>query len=36
MGNFSFQVNAKIKHDMWFNNAPWNTAEGWAKGFMDA
>ena len=24
MGNFSFQVNAKIKHDMWFNNAPWN------------
>jgi branched-chain amino acid transport system substrate-binding protein len=36
MGNFSFQVNAKIKHDMWFNNAPWNTAEGWAKGFMEA
>ncbi len=23
MGNFSFDVNAKIKHDMWFNNAPW-------------
>ena len=36
MGNFSFQVNAKTKHDMWFNNAPWNTAEGWAKGFMEA
>ena len=36
MGNFSFQVNAKTKHDMWFNNAPWNTAERWAKGFMEA
>ena len=24
MGNFSFQVNAKPQHDMWFNNAPWN------------
>ena len=36
MGNFSFQVNAKPKHDMWFNNAPWNTADGWAKGFMQA
>lgn len=36
MGNFSFQVNAKIKHDMWFNNSPWNTAEDWAKGFMEA
>ncbi len=36
MGNFSFQVNAKTKHDMWFNNAPWNTADGWAKGFMEA
>ncbi len=34
MGNFSFQVNAKVKHDMWFNNAPWNTAEGWSKGFF--
>ena len=30
MGNFSFQVNAKIKHDMWFNNAPWNDADGWS------
>ena len=36
MGNFSFQVNAKTKHDMWFNNSPWNTAEDWAKGFMAA
>lgn len=36
MGNFSFQVNADVKHDMWFNNAPWNDSEGWSKGFVEA
>jgi branched-chain amino acid transport system substrate-binding protein len=36
MGNFSFQVNAKVKHDMWFNNAPWNDADGWSEGFVAA
>ena len=36
MGNFSFQVNADVKHDMWFNNAPWNDAQGWSKGFVEA
>ena len=35
MGNFSFQVNAKVQHDMWFNNAPWNDARGWSEGFLD-
>jgi branched-chain amino acid transport system substrate-binding protein len=35
MGNFSFQVNAKIQHDMWFNNAPWNDARGWSEGFLE-
>ncbi len=35
MGNFSFQVNAKVQHDMWFNNAPWNDARGWSEGFME-
>ena len=35
MGNFSFQVNAKPQHDMWFNNAPWNDARGWSEGFFD-
>ena len=35
MGNFSFQVNAKPQHDMWFNNAPWNDARGWSVGFFD-
>jgi branched-chain amino acid transport system substrate-binding protein len=36
MGNFSFQVNAKVKHDMWFNNAPWNDASSWSDGFFAA
>jgi len=36
MGNFSFQVNAKIQHDMWFNNAPWNDAASWSDGFIKA
>src|ERR687898_732181 len=36
MGNFSFQVNQKIQHDMWFNNAPWNDASSWSDGFFRA
>jgi branched-chain amino acid transport system substrate-binding protein len=36
MGNFSFQVNAKVQHDMWFNNAPWNDASSWSDGFFRA
>ena len=35
MGNFSFQVNSKVKHDMWFNNAPWGPADSWAASFID-
>jgi branched-chain amino acid transport system substrate-binding protein len=34
MGNFSFQVNAKVQHDMWFNNSPWNDAASWSEGFF--
>jgi branched-chain amino acid transport system substrate-binding protein len=34
MGNFSFQVNGKINHDMWFNNAPWGPADSWAASFL--
>ena len=34
MGNFSFQVNARIQHDMWFNNAPWNDAASFSEGFF--
>jgi branched-chain amino acid transport system substrate-binding protein len=34
MGNFSFQVNHTVKHDKWFNNAPWNTASSWFDGFF--
>jgi branched-chain amino acid transport system substrate-binding protein len=36
MGNFSFQVNAKVQHDMWFNNSPWNDASSWSDGFVRA
>src|SRR3954465_14162473 len=32
MGNFSFQVNHTVKHDMWFNNAPWNDASNGFDG----
>ena len=34
MGNFSFQVNAKVQHDMYFNNSPWNDASSWSDGFF--
>jgi branched-chain amino acid transport system substrate-binding protein len=36
MGNFSFGVNNVVKHDMWFNNAPWNNASSWSDGFIEA
>lgn len=36
MGNFSFQVNHTVKHDMWFNNAPWNDASSWFTGYFQA
>ena len=36
MGNFSFQVNHTVKHDMWFNNSPWNNAASWFDGFIEA
>jgi branched-chain amino acid transport system substrate-binding protein len=36
MGNFSFQVNHTVKHDMWFNNTPWNTASSWFEGYFEA
>jgi branched-chain amino acid transport system substrate-binding protein len=34
MGNFSFQVNSKVGHDMWFNNAAWNVAASWSDNFF--
>jgi branched-chain amino acid transport system substrate-binding protein len=34
MGNFSFQVNHTVNHDMWFNNAPWGDATSWTEGFL--
>jgi branched-chain amino acid transport system substrate-binding protein len=35
IGNFSFQVNSKVGHDMWFNNAPWGPADSWSTSFLD-
>ena len=35
IGNFSFQVNSKVHHDMWFNNAPWGPADSWAASFLE-
>src|SRR3954447_1406143 len=34
MGNFSFQANHTVKHDKWFNNAPWHNASSWSDGFF--
>jgi branched-chain amino acid transport system substrate-binding protein len=35
IGNFSFQINSKIGHDLWFNVAPWGPADSWAAAFLD-
>ncbi len=36
MGNFSFDANAQIRHDKWFNNAPWGAgALAWGGPFLD-
>ena len=34
MGNFSFQVNHVVKHDMSFNNAPWNDASSFSPWLL--
>src|SRR6202051_1587731 len=35
IGNFSFQINSKIGHDMWFNVAPWGPPDSWAASFLE-
>src|SRR6201746_2489356 len=35
IGNFSFQVNSKVQHDLWFNNAPWGPPDSWPDSFLD-
>jgi branched-chain amino acid transport system substrate-binding protein len=35
IGNFAFQVNSKVGHDMWFNVAPWGPADSWAASFLE-
>jgi len=34
MGNFSFQVNHVVRHELWFNNAPWKDAKSFSQGFF--
>jgi branched-chain amino acid transport system substrate-binding protein len=34
MGNFSFEVNHVMNHDLWFNNAPWKDAKSFSQGFF--
>src|SRR5829696_5611236 len=33
IGNFSFQVNSKVGHNMCLNNAPWGPADSGASSF---
>jgi branched-chain amino acid transport system substrate-binding protein len=35
MGNFATEVNTSVKHDMWFNNAPWGPADSRARAYLD-
>src|ERR1700741_4254343 len=35
IGNFSFQVNSKVRHDMWFNCAPWGPPDSWPDSFLE-
>ena len=34
MGKFSFEVNERVQHDMWFNNSPWRDSLAWSEGFL--
>jgi branched-chain amino acid transport system substrate-binding protein len=34
IGNFATQVNSKVGHDMYFNNAPWGPADAWSRAFL--
>lgn len=34
MGNFSIAVNETVKHDMWFNNAPWPDAKSQVDAYF--
>src|ERR1700744_3749674 len=35
IGNFAFQVNSKVGHDMWFNVAPWGPADSSDASFLE-
>ena len=35
MGNFAYEANQSVKHDMWFNIAPWGPPDALARGFIE-
>ena len=35
LGNFAYQGNNVVKHDKWFNIAPWGPADSWSRGFIE-
>jgi branched-chain amino acid transport system substrate-binding protein len=34
MGNLCLDENTVVQHDMWFNNAPWNSTVSFSEGFF--
>ena len=35
MGNYSFEVNERVQHDMWFNNAPFPDSVSMSTGYFE-
>ncbi len=35
MGNYSFEVNDRIQHDMWFNNSPLTDSVTFSQGYFE-
>ena len=35
MGNYSFEVNERLQHDMWFNNSPLTDSVAFSSGYFE-
>lgn len=35
MGNYAFEVNERVQHEMWFNNSPLTDSTSIARGYFD-
>ena len=35
MGNYAFEVNERVQHEMWFNNSPLTDSASIARGYFD-